>query len=991
MPENPVSQTVISTTGLDPSQDTYLRSDAANKNYGLNDSLRVMKVGTNGSNRLLIGFDQATVASTVGTDSLISVSLTFTIKRNGNNWGASGRYIAAYRMTQSWVEGGATWSCANDLTPSNNVPNCPTTAWSMGAPPNPWATPLTSQVKIVNNQTGLVSLDVTADVRAYLTQSAVTNGWIVKLLDETQTGTVVFHSRQGVSKPQLTLTTYSPYSVPSQAPTTLPSWVYSSSNLDSNTSALPTTFLKNIVIVQFKAGTSQAQRQTAVDAVGGSVVGGVRPGSGEGHYYLSIPDTTRGAQLLTAARALNGLVQVELATVEFAVTPSLRKPKDGPNWTNWHLGRDTLTGQNWALEAIFAPLAWGCASGSTADTIAIVDGGFPGPLPVDLNTMSVAGPPSGLVPADSFHGLSMASIIGARGDNGTGMTGVMLSSTLKAYEVGKTPNQMFSKDPTYVGRVLQGVTEAARAGARVINLSLGVSFTGPLDAVADSLMEAAGRAVERTLVGLAAQGRQPLLVFAAGNENRDAKWSGFPRAATMAFGNQVIVVTASTPDSSLWMSLPKGSNTGSLVDVAAPGKGIGILRPSGIVDTGSGTSAAAAIVSGIGGLLASFDPRLTAAEIKQFIIAGADSGGWVANGSGGPYRIVNAYQSLRLAAKRPGAPVCNFPVSVSGHDIVLERPGGNETITVTGSGSSDVFAPSVAQGGKLISVSSHNLSTSADELWLVRWNNGSWSVSGGTNTYYDRIFLERDTAYVKWTPDGSSTRVDFKRGNGTTDAVPDIYRAYLPSGMVLTIGLGFDIAPGGDFLVAGGEYQPSPFSVCGPYPVSRWSVIPLPTTSGSPSVFYEVPWNNPPPPNGYSPCFAAQYRGVPRWSPDGEHVTLPTAYQFPPYYAGRLVQKRVTAQGTTTNFDIAPGRDFFQSTTRYSSDGRKLYTYEFLAGGQCESVTRLVPSSVVQQTGICLLFDLPYIPNAHQRDAVQAIPSVLSERRWRSPNRTQGN
>jgi hypothetical protein len=77
---------------------------------------------------------------------------------------------------------------------------------------------------------------------------------------------------------------------------------------------------------------------------------------------------------------------------------------------------------------------------------------------------------------------------------------------------------------------------------------------------------------------------------------------------------------------------------------------------------GDGTSLAAPIVTGIAGLMLSIDPTLTAAELKELIIRGGERGGRVvANGldQSAQYRyVVNAYESLRAAAERPGAGLC---------------------------------------------------------------------------------------------------------------------------------------------------------------------------------------------------------------------------------------------------------------------------------------------------------------------------------------------
>jgi hypothetical protein len=205
-------------------------------------------------------------------------------------------------------------------------------------------------------------------------------------------------------------------SAPEEAPDTLPSWVYAPTNQDSNTTALPGVFLKNVVIVEFKPSATPSQRQAAVDSVNGTIVGGVPSIAGEGHYYLQVPDSTQGGGLISAVQKLASLPQVQLATYEFDVTPMYRKPKDDANWSSWHIDRKTLTGQNWALEAVFAPLAWGCAIGDSSLRIAVVDGGFPNlPANHDLS-ITVHPAPGGGSPYPGDHGIRVASMLAARGD-----------------------------------------------------------------------------------------------------------------------------------------------------------------------------------------------------------------------------------------------------------------------------------------------------------------------------------------------------------------------------------------------------------------------------------------------------------------------------------------------------------------------------------------------------------------------------------------------
>jgi subtilase family protein len=673
-----------------PNMDTYVNSDVANRNYGGNDTLLIQQKSSKLVNRVLVSFPQGAITDSVAADSLVSATLELTIKRAGNDWGTSGRAVGLHRMTRDWLEGGATWNCANDTNVGNLKADCPGDTWGMPDTSPPFVTTPIAQSVITNGQSGVVRFDVTRDVRAFLANQVPNQGWLLKLAAETQTGTVVFHAREGASKPHLVLSVTPQQGVPAQAPDTLASWVYSASNLDSNTAALPGVFLKDIVIVEFKSSATASQRRAAVDSVHGTVVGGVPSRAGEGHYYLRVPDSTQGGGLVSAVQKLGTLPQVQLATYEFSVVPMYLRPKDDANWSSWHMDRHTLTGQNWALEAVLAPMAWGCSTGDSSLRVAVVDVELP-PLPAGHDLEMTIHPPTDGLTIPGEHGIMVGSVLAARGNNGKGMTGMMWRADLHAYDAGEVAGHEY----TFVGRVFQQIKNASDDGARVINVSLGTWPGWP-----DSAVALAARGLDSTLSALGSRGKRPLVVLAAGNATSDANVAGFPVAVNGRNGGQIIVVAASTQDSVLWVSREVarlGSNYGPLVSVAAPGKAVYHLTQTGAIVDGDGTSEAAPIVSGIAGLLLSFDSRLQATDLKSLIINGATAGGWKATRTAGgeQYRIVNAYESLKLAAQRSDAPLCGnrvFPVGVSpgaqSSKVLVERANGDQTIVAE----SDSFA-----------------------------------------------------------------------------------------------------------------------------------------------------------------------------------------------------------------------------------------------------------------------------------------------------------
>jgi len=327
----------------------------------------------------------------------------------------------------------------------------------------------------------------------------------------------------------------------------------------------------------------------------------------------------------------------------------------------------------------------------------------------------------------------------------------MWNADLHGYDAGAIANS----EHAFVGRVLQQIKNAADGGARVINLSLGVPHHWP-----DSTRVVAGRVLDSTLSALGARGRRPLVVIAAGNSTMDASVAGFTRVSTGTNADQVVVVVASTKDSALWAGAAggSGSNFGPLVTVAAPGKTVYFLRQNGSIDSSSGTSASAPIVSGIAGLLLSFDSRLQANDLKRFIVDGAAAGNWKATrlAGGEQYPIVNAYESLKLAAQREGAPLCGNRVWSSDGVIVTRRSSGVKPLFTFGEPGSYV---NVRHGGKRVDVFGWE---SIGGIFL--FNGSGWeqdlsdtlpdTLAGGTYNSSTSVSHDSDSLTYAW---GSST------------------------------------------------------------------------------------------------------------------------------------------------------------------------------------------------------------------------------------------
>jgi subtilisin family serine protease len=489
--------------------------------------------------------------------------------------------------------------------------------------------------------------------------------------------------------------------VPAAAPDTIPAWVHADSNLVNDTTQSLGVFYANVIFVEFEEGTSQAARQEAIDAVGGEVIGGrMYPSGGEGLYFVRIDAGRQAAPLLAAIRRLRTLSQIVLASFDAPTTPKSRKPWDGNGYQQWTVDRNNLdasgSGMNWGLEDINAPLAWGCSVGDAQTTIAVVDYGFHRVGDINANVSPAHEAPArfGTSPADTAHGTHVAAVLAARGDDSTGITGAMWRADLRlhAYRL--------------VSEAGGAIEAAAIGGARVINLSTGYTFPRqpryavPESLEVDSLVRVIQTGVVRRVLTRLARRQlplRPLIVEAAGNGARDAFWDAYGpsidhpeiRQGGLQLRGQFLVVTAAARRTAagrqLWdLSATQASDTGASVDLAAPGDAIGTLHTGGAVILAGGTSVATPLVTGIAGLLLSFDPALGPADVRALILAGAQAAADTVRNprqpSGRRYLLANAYEALKQAARRPGAPLCGNRMWTTANDVFAQRAAGGERL-----------------------------------------------------------------------------------------------------------------------------------------------------------------------------------------------------------------------------------------------------------------------------------------------------------------------
>jgi len=328
-----------------------------------------------------------------------------------------------------------------------------------------------------------------------------------------------------------------------------------------------------------------------------------------------------------AAAGLAGLAMIALGPAEAANAE--RGGGDRPVRTGWRFDA-TATEVGDVARVVGADRLW--ASGTTGDGVgvALIDTGV---TPVDGLRAVVHGPDLSVEsqnPAtrhlDTFgHGTHLAGIIAGRA---AGFRGIAPGATLTSIKVGATGGAAdVSQVIAAIDWVVAHRDDNPAGPIRVINLAYGA------DGVQDYRIDPLTHAVENAW-------RAGIVVVAAGGNGGAAA----PRLANPAYDPYVLAVGAAdtmgtirAQDDTLTDFSSRGDAT-RRVDLVAPGRSIVSLRnPGGYLDEtypgarvgerlfkGSGTSQAAAVVSGAVALLLERQPGLTPDEVKAALVRGAN-------------------------------------------------------------------------------------------------------------------------------------------------------------------------------------------------------------------------------------------------------------------------------------------------------------------------------------------------------------------------------
>ncbi len=372
-------------------------------------------------------------------------------------------------------------------------------------------------------------------------------------------------------------------------------------------------------------------------------------------------------ELRAKANEFYNYSEVVLAEIEevLDIQPTVEAVSPSDPWYNnssysYSWSEALPAGNNWSAEAVQAPSAWGYDKYYSNVKVGVIDGGF---YTAHEDYDSLVSFPSTAYQtgndSTSQHGTHVAGIIGATANNGLGITGLLWDVDIlgAAYTTGGSDT---------VANVISAVTAVVTAGAKAVNLSLGISYNADkenpyLSRPSDATLASTAGQCAVGMNSLLNQGLEFVVVQSAGNGTVDTRIGSDSKRSDNAYYNglycsvlntrtygtmslnavqnvydRIIVVGAvqnlSSSSKGVYLPMWEYSNGGDRVDIYAPGKQVFSCIPDLTQNSTvykyaymTGTSQAAPIVTSVAGLCFAINPNLTGAQVKAIICDDANS------------------------------------------------------------------------------------------------------------------------------------------------------------------------------------------------------------------------------------------------------------------------------------------------------------------------------------------------------------------------------
>jgi Tol biopolymer transport system component/subtilisin family serine protease len=438
------------------------------------------------------------------------------------------------------------------------------------------------------------------------------------------------------------------------------------------------------LLVKFKQGVSSTSKQAVNTSIGASVL---KEFSFIGWQHVQLPQGMSVAQGIADYKQMENVVAAEPNyAVQLASVPN-----------------DPLFGNQYGLQKIQAPTAWNTTTGSSNVVIAVLDTGVdynhpdlaanmwhnPGETPgnnIDDDNNGYVDDVYGIDPSngdsdpidDAGHGTTCAGVLGAVGNNNTGVAGVNWSVKIMAIKIFYNSNTGFVSE---VIKAFEYVTMMKNRGVniRATSNSWRWWFGQFSQSVKDSI-DAAGDAGVANVFASGNDFISETICTPAGCRDLHSIDLDFAPTFGAAWDSPSILSIASSNETDN-LSVFAGYGRKS-VDLAAPGENIWTTSAGGNYGLASGTSLSTPFVAGAIGLLSAHDSSLSVSSLKATLNNTVDTFPDFADKtvSGGRLNVAQALASPT---------VCTF--SVSPTSLTFSANAGTGRIDVS-SGTNCNFA-----------------------------------------------------------------------------------------------------------------------------------------------------------------------------------------------------------------------------------------------------------------------------------------------------------
>lgn len=383
--------------------------------------------------------------------------------------------------------------------------------------------------------------------------------------------------------------------------------------MTATAAAAPEQWVPHRILIQPRAGLSGLELDKIIKPHGGRAMRNIP------RINFQVVELPPQADEAAIARVLSRHRHIKFAELDRLVPLTVTSANDPYYGNAWHLPK------------IQAPTAWDTSRG-TGITVAILDTGVD-PTHTDLAGQMVPGwnmyDNNSNTSDVHGHGTQVAGVVAAGSNNATGVTSIAWQTKIMPVRISQ-PDGYAS-----FSTIASGLTWAADNGARVANISYGVSGSAAVQSAAQYMRNKGG-----------------VVVVAGGN-------SGVYDATAPNASMLSVAATDSTDTRTSW------STYGEFIDISAPGAGIWTTARGGGYSAPSGTSFASPATAGVVALVMAANTALQPSQVENIMTSTADDLGTAGYDTYYGYGRINATAAVLKATQTQALDIQAPTVSIA--------------------------------------------------------------------------------------------------------------------------------------------------------------------------------------------------------------------------------------------------------------------------------------------------------------------------------------